>query len=102
MFEAHFKTGRRLAALVGLLTTVALTALPTAVAVPLMPDGEPIPRPTVTPDPGDSAPVVHGASNGLEWTQVGLAVGVGLIVAVLIAAFAFTVTSRRRLSVADR
>jgi hypothetical protein len=67
-----------------------------------MPDGEPIPRPNVAPEPGHPAPVVHPQSNGLDWSHVGLAVAVGLIAAVLIAAVAFAVTGRRGLLVADR
>jgi hypothetical protein len=102
MLNAHLGTRRRLAALAGLLVTVALTAAPTAVAVPLMPDGEPVPRLDQTPGQSDPAPFVHTSSNGLDWGQVGVAVAVGLITALVIAAAVFALAGRRRVRLADR
>jgi hypothetical protein len=93
MLNAHLGTRRRLAALAGLLMTMALTAVPTAFAVPLMPDGEPVPR--------DSAPVVHTSSSGIDWGQVGLVVA-GALVAMAITAAALSLTGRRRLRLAAR
>lgn len=113
MLNAYLGTRRRLSALAGLFVTMALTAVPTAFAVPLMPDGEPVPRgtdselypgeiPNVVPGPVDSAPVVHASSSGLDWAQVGLVVAVGLIAALSIATAAFVLTGRRRLRLAAR
>jgi hypothetical protein len=91
MRDAHLGIRRRLAALAGLFVTVALTAVPTAFAVPLMPDGEPVPR--------DSTPVVHTSSSGLDWGQVGLVVAIALV-AIAITGAALSLTGRRRVRLA--
>ena len=95
MLNAHLGTRRRLAALAGLLVTVALTAAPTAFAVPLMPDGEPVPQLDLASVPCDQAPVVHTSSSGLDWGQVGLVVVIGLV-AIAITAAALSLIGRRR------
>jgi hypothetical protein len=98
MFNAYLGTRRRLVALPGLLVTVALTAVPTAFAVPIMPDGGSGPR--VDDAPGQ-APVVHTAKSGLDWAQVSLVVAIVLVV-IAITAAALALTHRRRLGLAAR
>ena len=101
MFNAHLGTRRRLAALAGLFATMALTAVPTAFAVPLMPDGEPVPQLDQVAGQSDPASVVHTSASGFDWGQVGLVVAIGLV-AIAITAAALSLTGRRRLRLAAR
>jgi hypothetical protein len=94
---------RRLAVLAGLSLALALAAAPTATAVPLGPDGGYEPHPQLGPVPGvaDPAPTAHATSNGLDWSDTGLAVAFGLA-AFAITAAALLVTVRRRSVIDDR
>jgi hypothetical protein len=101
MLDAHLGTRRRLAALAGLSVTAALTAVPTAFAVPIMPDGEPVPRVDPVTGPRDPASAVQASSSGFDWGQIGLVVVIGLV-AIAITAAALSLVGRRRLRLAAR
>lgn len=92
---------RRLAVLAGLFLALALAVVPTAAAV--LPDGGYEPDQQRIPASGavDPAPAVHTSSNSLDWSDVALAVAVGLT-AFAITAAALLVTTRRRPVIANR
>ena len=87
---------RQRAVLAGLSLALVLAAAPTAAAIPLGPDGgyEPHPRLGPVPRVADPAPTAHATSNGLDWSDAGLAVAFGLA-AFAITAAALLVTVRR-------